>query len=110
MDELLKGVWEENSSAKQDKTNEFERFQAIPQVNANVDVLDWWKQNCQFFPIISKIAQVYLSIPASQADCERSFSTANKICSEIRTSLSPSHVEKLTVLKQNYNLLVENKE
>jgi len=104
IDDMLSLVWEETPNTNQISNfqmNEFERYKALPQEKSNVDVMEWWKQHATAFPVISEIAKVYLSIPASQATCERSFSTSSSICTEERASLSPSHVEKLTVLKQN---------
>jgi len=87
--------------------SELQRFKDMPPVSAKSDPLAWWRENESSFPVIAKIARIYLAIPASQATCERSFSSAGRICTEIRTLLSPANLEKLTVLKQNFSLLCE---
>jgi len=97
-------MWENKPQAE---LNEFETYKKLPQVNSNIDVLDWWKQHEITFPVIAAIAKVYLAIPASEATCERSFSISKRITVQ-RESLTPSHVEKLTVLKQNINLFCDN--
>jgi len=87
--------------------SEFERYKELPPIAFDRNPFDWWIQNEDTYPIIAQIARIYLAIPASQATCERSFSTARRICTEFRTSLSPSNVEKLTILKQNFSTLYE---
>jgi len=106
-EDLISLMWEAdtNELINSENMNEFEKYKLLPQVNSNVDVMKWWQQHEKTFPVMAAMAKIYLAIPASQASCERSFSTARRICTEIRTSLSPSNVEKLTVLKQNTKLL-----
>jgi hypothetical protein len=57
------------------------------------------------FPKLSVLAKMFLSVPASQATCERSFSTSRRLCNFERSSLTPKHVERLTFMKQNANEL-----
>ncbi len=86
---------------------EFTRYKELPQVEIRTDPLVWWSENEKNFPVIAEIARTYLAIPASQATCERSFSVAKKICTDDRTALTPEHVEKLTLLRQNANNFYE---
>jgi hypothetical protein len=87
--------------------SEFERYKAMPPVGRSTDPLVWWRDNATIYPILSKIAKIYLSIPASQATCERSFSTAKRICSPNRTLLTPKHIAQLVFSRQNANELYE---
>jgi hypothetical protein len=87
--------------------SEFERYKDLPPIDFNRNPFDWWIENESTYPVIAEIARVYLAIPASQASCERSFSLSKRICTENRTSLKPSNVEKLTILKQNCQTFCE---
>lgn len=87
--------------------SEFERYKLMPPISYERNPLDWWRENEATYPVIAEIARIYLAIPASQATCERSFSTSKRVCSDARTSLTASNVEKLTLLKQNANALYE---
>jgi len=87
--------------------NELERYKELQDISVESDPLRWWCENERNYPTISEIAKIYLAIPASQATCERSFSVARRICTDFHTSLTPQHVEQLTLLKQNANEIYE---
>lgn len=92
------------------KADEFTSYKSLTLSSFEVraDPLKWWKEKEKEYPTLALVARLYLSIPASQATCERSFSLSRRICSDARTSLSPDHLEKLTVMKKNCYLdLVE---
>lgn len=81
--------------------SEMERWKALKEIDISCDPLVWWKLNQIFYPVLSSLAKMYLAVPASQATTERSFSAAGNICTAKRNSLSPQHVEKLTIFHQN---------
>lgn len=74
-------------------------------VSKKDDPLKWWSENEGRFPALSKLAKSFLCIPATSTPSERIFSTAGNICSQKRASLSAEHVEKLTFLAMNNNLV-----
>jgi hypothetical protein len=43
------------------------------------DPLAWWKGNERKFPILAKLARMYLAIQATSAPSERIFSVASRI-------------------------------
>lgn len=88
--------------------SELERYKEMPPIPMSNDPLIWWKQNEHLYPILSQIAKIYLAIPASQATCERSFSTAKRICIPSRTLLTPKHVGQYVFSRQNANDLYED--
>ena len=83
--------------------SEVESYFSQPTLPENADPLDYWKQSS--FPILSKLAQHYLSIPASSAPVERLFSIAGKIYRPDRCSLSDSVFQKLITIKCNGHIL-----
>ena len=81
------------------------RGMAVPEITC--DPLKWWKDHQKALPKLAHLARIYLSVPASQASTERSFSIANRVCTVSRCSLTPDHIEKIAVLHQNYELFVD---
>ena len=66
--------------------------------------LNWWRENCSIYPLLSPLARAYLSIPATSIPSERVFSTAGDIVSAQRSQLLPENVDMLIFLKKNMNI------
>ncbi|CAN0286628.1 unnamed protein product [Scytosiphon promiscuus] len=62
------------------------------------DVLDWWYDMRLVYPILYKVACVYLAVPASSATSERVFSAAGNIVTKKRNRLCPESVNNLVFL------------
>lgn len=71
----------------------------------NESVLEWWKRNRNVLPLLSELARLIFSIPASSAAPESCFSNAGFLINEKRTRLSPSLVEDILVSHGNKDLL-----
>ena len=67
--------------------------------------LPWWRANASRHPTLAKLAKSFLGIPATSTPSERLFSAAGNIASKRRASLTSDHVDMLTFLNCNYNLL-----
>lgn len=67
--------------------------------NDNADPLIFWKDQEQVFPNLSILARTIFCIPASSAAVERSFSSAGNIISQRRTSISPSTVNDMILVR-----------
>ena len=84
---------------------EMKKYEALPKVTKDVDVLKWWYSHSQCWatelPIMYKIARHYLGVPVSSSGSERTFSTSGRIDTPQRRRLTPKHIEQLTVLKEN---------
>jgi len=79
-------------------------------VDEKVDVLNWWKlQEMGPYPNLAQMARNYLSIPASSAATERSFSVAENLITENRSRLTSVTVRALMCLKswRNFGLISE---
>lgn len=74
---------------------------AIPK---NMCPLQWWKNNQQKYPKLSKLARRYLCIPATSTASERAFSKAGNIVTAKRSCLKPDNVKKICFLSSNSNL------
>lgn len=69
-------LFQTNSISSNDWKTQFENYIAKPQITHNFDPLLWWKHHKDTFPLMFKVAQKYLSISATSAMSERTFSTA----------------------------------
>ena len=63
--------------------------------------LGWWKENQHRFPLVSRVARRYLTIPITSTPAERVFSTAGLTVSRLRSCLTPEHVNMLVYLNKN---------
>lgn len=85
---------------KNDTSDELKEFLKIQNTEdiITIDPLDWWHMNRLRFPILSKMAFVFLSIPTGSVAVERRFSTINRIV-QGRWKLEAKTIEILTTLK-----------
>lgn len=72
---------------------------------AEIDELEWWRQNQKKYPHLVQLALKYLCIPATSTPSERIFSKAGLVLSEKRTSLKSNHVDHLIFLNKNWSQL-----
>ena len=63
--------------------------------------LVWWRENQHRFSKISKVARRFLTIPITSTPSERVFSTAGLTVTQLRSSLTPKHVNMLVFLNKN---------
>lgn len=70
-------------------------------VSPTIDVYDWWNKNKHSYPILSRIARKYLSIPATSVPSERLFSDAGNQITSKRNRLSSKVVSQLLFVKRN---------
>jgi hypothetical protein len=111
MDELLARYGDGNVRLQMDQDNpeivmkELEAYKGLPALPAFqlssrgrvkiLDPLQWWKKKQDQFPILSKLARVYLAVPATSAPSERVFSKANHIISKTRCRLDPAKAGRM---------------
>ena len=65
------------------------------------DVYQWWRNNQHSFPVLSRMARKYLSIPATFIPSERLFFDAGNQVTSQRTRLAPEIVNQLLYVKRN---------
>lgn len=71
-----------------------------------LDPLEWWRCNSLRFPTLAKLAQQYLSIPATEVPSERAFSAAGATVTKLRAALEPEVVDACVFLHKNHKLQV----
>ena len=65
----------------------------------------WWTENSTRFPALAKLAQRYLSAPATSVPSERLFSGAGEVYYDQRNRLAPERAEMLLFIKNNFSLI-----
>lgn len=70
-------------------------------VAMDYEPLDWWSRNESRFPHLALMAQQYLGTPASSASCERVFSLAGRLFSDLRQSMHDGTLEERMWAKVN---------
>ena len=63
------------------------------------DILEWWKNKQETYPILSIMARKWLAIPATTGSIERNFNTSGNIITKQRNRLSGKRIKELLLLK-----------
>jgi len=62
----------------------------LADASSEMEPLSWWWAHSTEYPILSKMAQNYLSIQATSVPCEQLFSLAGNVVSKKRNRLGKS--------------------
>ena len=63
------------------------------------DVLDWWKNNVSYYPILAQVAKDVLTPPVSTVPSESDFSAGGRVLTEKRTNFTDDTLETLICIK-----------
>ena len=88
-------------SPEQVFNTELDNYLSLPKLDAEEEILPWWKLYNSKYPFVSQLAQKYLSICATSSASERLFSTSGNVVTPSRSSLKPDKVNMLTFLAKN---------
>ena len=77
----------------------------VPAADA-VQLLAFWRQNTEQFPILSMTARRIFCISASSAQSERDFSSVGHTITEMRSRLSSKKIEAMELLRSGMRLNV----
>lgn len=88
----------------------------VSQFDDSFNILSWWHDHKRTYPVLSILAKDILTVPVSTISSESAFSLCGRVLEERRRSLSPEHVEMVSLIKdweqgdarQQHNM--ENKE
>ena len=70
-------------------------------VSQSTNPITFWKSYSDRFPILAATAELYMSVPVSSCDAERSFSIYKHVLNERRESNTLEHVKMLVMLNFN---------
>jgi hypothetical protein len=73
-------------------------------VQGEFDVWQWWIGQAQMYPVLSRVAQEILLIPATSASSERSFSKAANLKTHEKMSLKATNLEDMMALAGNMKM------
>lgn len=79
--------------------NEVELYLITPTTDEKSDILAYWNSNKEQYPILSKMARDYLSIPSTSVRCEEMFSDAGELDSTKRNNLSSRIITAIMCLQ-----------
>ena len=69
-------------------------------MDADTDILSYWKANRSIYPNLANLARRYLSTPPGSAAPERMFSLAKHVLKDTRLSMKPQNLEMNLFLKR----------
>jgi len=70
------------------------------------DALNFWERNTSDLPLLSAMARVYLALSPGSVPVEQLFSTAGLILNGKRSQLSPSWMNMICFVHDNYKLVL----
>jgi hypothetical protein len=76
-------------------------MEGVEKLNANFDILNWWKMNSTKFPVLAQIARIVLVISITTVASKSAFSTGWRVLDPFRSSLVSNTIEAL-VCAQNW--------
>lgn len=65
------------------------------------NIFEYWEEKKDTFPELYKLAKVVHAVPAAQASCERTFSTATFVFSRYRSKLSQQMLQDILLIRLN---------
>ena len=83
-------------------------LQVTTSISADIDPLEYWTSESKTYPLLSSLSFDILSIPASSAPIERTFSTAGESTSGKRNRLADRNLEREVLLRKNRDYLYTN--
>lgn len=81
----------------EDAKSELDKYlgEEVEDDHQGFNILKWWKDNGNRFPIVANMARDVLAFPISTVASESAFSTGGRVLDPFRSSLTPAIVENL---------------
>ena len=70
-------------------------------ISFNQNPFEWWANKKSKYPILAKIARIYLAVPATSTPSERLFSDAGNLLSPKRSRINAEFFKRMIFLKRN---------
>jgi hypothetical protein len=72
---------------------------SLNQYDESFNVLNWWQDHKRTYHILSVLAKDSMIIPVSTISSESAFSLSGRLLDDRCRSLTPAHVERLSLIK-----------
>lgn len=82
-------------------SNEVEEYLKEDKISFNQCPFNWWLNKKDKYPILAKMARIYLAIPAASTSSERLFSDAGNLLSAKRSRINSELFQHIVFLKKN---------
>jgi len=84
-----------------DDMNELDKYMADPplRLSGHFDILAWWKNQIDEYPVLAKIARDLLAVQVSTVASESAFSAGGRVVDPFRSRLDPEMVQALICMK-----------
>ena len=93
----------EKSGDQVDEISKYEEKFVFVVENEELLLCDWWKQNAEVFPKLSKLFRKIMCAPASVGIVEGRFSLGSFLINQKRSSLNPPTVDNMLFLKSHFD-------
>jgi hypothetical protein len=94
----LFSIFEQNQPKASNEVEEYLKEDMIP---FNQCPLNWWLNKKNKYPILAKMARIYLAVPATSTSSERLFSDAGNLLSAKRSKMNSELFQHIMFLKRN---------
>lgn len=91
-------IFEQNQPKVHDEVTEYLQEDIIP---FNQNPFEWWANKKIKYPVLAKIARIYLVVPATSTPSERLFSDAGNLLSAKRSRMDAELFKRMIFLKKN---------
>ena len=100
-DDELENYLYESSGLEGDDMNELDKYMADPplRLSGHFDILAWWKNQIDEYPVLAKIARDLLAVQVSTVASESAFSAGGRVVDPFRSRLDPEMVQALICMK-----------
>ena len=89
------------SKLEGDDMNELDKYMADSplRLSGHFDILAWWKNQIDEYPVLAKIARDLLAVQVSIVASESAFSAGGRVVDPFRSRLDPEMVQALICMK-----------
>jgi len=91
-------IFEQNQVQSSDEVAEYLREDKIKFTQSP---FEWWVNKKDKYPILARLARIYLAVPATSTPFKRLFSDAGNLLTSKRTRMDPELFKRIMFLKRN---------
>jgi hypothetical protein len=82
-------------------SDEVEEYLKEDKIKFSQDPFEWWANKKSKYPILSRLARIYLAVPATSTSSERLFSDAGNLLTAKRSRMNSEFFKRIMFLKRN---------